>query len=173
MVPEMKKLKQIQLLLLDVDGVLTAGEIIYNDDNSETKVFNVKDGLGLRLLMAGGIQVGLVTGRRSNALRRRCEDLGISLLVDGVKDKAAALAHICASTGIPEHRTAFMGDDLPDLPIMRRTGCSIAVSDAHTRVRHQADVITDARGGRGAVREICEKILKAQGNWEDVLERFN
>lgn len=169
----MNKLKEIRLLLLDVDGVLTSGDIIYSEDNSETKVFNVKDGLGLRLLMASGIQVGLVTGRRSKALLRRCADLGISLIREGVKDKAAALGQICTSTGIPADRTAFMGDDLPDLPIMRRTGCAIAVSDAHPRVRQQADIITDAKGGRGAVREICEKILKSQGNWESVLERFN
>lgn len=169
----MDKLKEIELLLLDVDGVLTAGEIIYSEEKSESKIFNVKDGLGLRLLMSSGVQVGLVTGRRSRALVRRCEDLGISMLIDGTSDKATALDHICDKAGIPASRAAFMGDDLPDLPIMRRTGCSIAVADAHPIVRQQADIITNARGGQGAVREICEMILKARGSWEEVLERYN
>jgi 3-deoxy-D-manno-octulosonate 8-phosphate phosphatase (KDO 8-P phosphatase) len=169
----MEKLKTIRLLLLDVDGVLTGGEIIYTETTSESKVFNVKDGLGLRLLMEAGITVGLVTGRRSAALTRRCEDLGIGLIVDGVKDKAAALDRICAGTGISMQHVGFMGDDLPDLPIMHRCGVSIAVADAHPLVRRQADVVTEAAGGRGAVREICEKILIAQGLWESVLERFS
>ena len=169
----MDKLKEIELLLLDVDGVLTAGEIIYSEEKSEIKIFNVKDGLGLRLLMSSGVQVGLVTGRRSRALVRRCEDLGISMLIDGTSDKAAALNQICDKTGISASRAAFVGDDLPDLPIMRRTGCAIAVADAHPVVRQQADIITNARGGQGAVREICEMILKAKGSWEELLERYN
>ena len=171
--PSINKLKDIKLLLLDVDGVLTAGDIIYSEDNSESKVFNVRDGLGLRLLMASGVQVGIVTGRRSKALMRRCEDLGISIVIDGTSEKAAALDQICASSGISAAHMAFMGDDLPDLPIMCRTGCAIAVADAHPVVRQKADVITEARGGHGAVREICEKILKAQGNWDHILERYN
>ena len=169
----MEKLKAIKLLLLDVDGVLTAGDILYTDSGSEIKIFSVKDGLGLRLLMTAGITVGLVTGRRSAALLRRCKDLGISLVYDGVKDKAAALDQICASTGIAPQAMAFVGDDLPDLPIMDRTGVSFAVSDAHAIVRRQADFVTDAAGGRGAVREICEKILVAQGLWDKIVERFS
>ena len=117
--------------------------------------------------------MGLVTGRRSRALVRRCEDLGISMLIDGTSDKATALDRICDKAGISASRAAFMGDDLPDLPIMRRTGCAIAVADAHPVVRQQADIITNARGGQGAVREICEMILKAKGSWEELLERYN
>ena len=169
----MEKLKAVKLLLLDVDGVLTAGDILYTDSGSEIKIFSVKDGLGLRLLMAAGISVGLVTGRSSPALLRRCEDLGITLIYDGIKDKAAALEQICASTGIAPQHTAFVGDDLPDLPIMDRTGASFAVSNAHAIVRQRADFVTAAAGGCGAVREVCEKILTAQGLWDEIVERFS
>ena len=115
-------LKQISLILLDVDGVLTTGQVIYNDAGQETKVFHVRDGLGIRMLMEAGIQVGIVTGRRSMALVHRCRNLGIHLLKDGIRDKAAALEEILKETGVAAADTAFVGDDLPDLPIMRRVG---------------------------------------------------
>jgi len=166
------RLRRVKLLLLDADGVLTDGNIIYNDAGSEIKAFNVKDGLGIRLLMTAGIQVGIVTGRSSAALRQRCKDLGIDLLFDGVRDKAALLDSISEQTGICAEDMAFAGDDLPDLPIMRRVGFSFAVADAHRIVRDLADMVTDERGGRGAVRQICEAILDAQGLWEKVTERF-
>ena len=166
------KLKEIRLLLLDVDGVLTDGSIIYSDKASETKVFNVKDGFGLKLVMQAGIKVGLVTGRTSNALHRRCLDLGIAYLYDGVQHKARLLDEIVAETGISSDNTAFVGDDLPDLPIMRRVGLSIAVADAHERVRSRADWITSAAGGRGAVREVCDALLKARGKWDEIMELY-
>lgn len=164
------RLKRISLLLLDVDGVLTTGEVIYGDDGRETKVFNVRDGLGIRMLMQAGVRVGIVTGRRSMALVHRCSNLGIDLLEDGVRDKAAALAHILRTTGTTAAHTAFVGDDLPDLPIMRRVGVPIAVADAHERVRAIAQWTTHANGGCGAVREISECILKARGDWEALIE---
>lgn len=165
-------LKHISLLLLDVDGVLTSGQVIYNDAGQETKVFDVRDGLGLRLLMEAGITVGIITGRRSMALVHRCNNLGIRLLKDGVRDKAAALASIWEETGIAAGHTAFVGDDLPDLPVMRRVGVSIAVGDAHDLVRQAAVWTTKARGGRGAVREISERILKDQGKWDALIQRL-
>jgi 3-deoxy-D-manno-octulosonate 8-phosphate phosphatase (KDO 8-P phosphatase) len=168
----LEKLKQIQLLLLDVDGVLTDGSIIYNDDGSETKIFNARDGFGLRLVMSAGIKVGIVTGRRSKSLRHRCDNLGIGLLFDGIRDKAEALEEIAAQTGIDSKLTAFVGDDLPDLPIMKHAGLSIAVADAHEIVRQKADWTTRAPGGHGAVREVCEALLMATGLWDEVIARF-
>jgi 3-deoxy-D-manno-octulosonate 8-phosphate phosphatase (KDO 8-P phosphatase) len=165
-------LKKISLLLLDVDGVLTTGQVIYNDSGEETKVFDVRDGLGLRLLMEAGIKVGIITGRRSLALVHRCNNLGITLLKDGIRDKAAALENILQETGVPASQTAFVGDDLPDLPVLRRVGVPIAVGDAHDLVKQAAAWTTSARGGRGAVREISERILKARGDWDALIQRL-
>lgn len=165
-------LKQIALVLLDVDGVLTAGQVIYDDTGQETKVFHVRDGLGIRMLMEAGLTVGIVTGRRSMALVHRCKNLGINLLKDGVRDKAAALEDILKETGVSASATAFVGDDLPDLPIMHRVGVPIAVGDAHERVKQAAVLTTQANGGQGAVREISERILDAKGEWEPLIKRL-
>lgn len=169
---DMNKLKRIKLLLFDVDGVLTDGSIIYNDNGAETKTFNVKDGLGIKLLMEAGIRVGIVTGRTSKALYHRCKNLGISLVFDGIHEKASVLELISKKTGLLSEEIAFVGDDLLDLPLLRRVGLSIAVADAHETVIEHADMITSAKGGAGAVREICEAILKAQGLWDKILENF-
>ena len=166
------KLKRTKLLLLDVDGVLTDGSIIYSDSGAETKVFNVKDGLGIKLLMKAGVQVGIVTNRTSKTLNHRCNNLGISLIFDGVRDKASVLELISKQTGLPAEDIAFVGDDLIDLPLLRRVGLSIAVADAHETVIENVDMVTSAKGGAGAVREICEAILKAQGLWDKILERY-
>ena len=166
------RLKDIRLLLLDADGVLTNGSIIYDDQNIETKVFNVKDGLGIRLLLNAGIQVGIITGRASNALKNRCTNLGIENLYDGIHDKVSALDTILKKTGVKIGETAFVGDDLPDLSVLKKVGVSIAVRDAEETVRKHADIVTNAKGGEGAVREICEAILKAKGLWEDIIDSF-
>lgn len=165
-------LKDVRLLLLDVDGVLTDGSIIYDDKNVETKIFNVKDGLGIRLLLNAGIQVGIITGRASGALTNRCRNLGIENLYDGIKEKTSALNSILKKTGVKAEETAFIGDDLPDLPVLKKVGVSIAVRDAEETVRKCADIVTNAKGGRGAVREICEAILKAKGLWDDILDTY-
>ena len=167
-----KNLKDIQLLLLDVDGVLTDGSIIYSDGDSETKVFNVKDGYGIKLVMAAGVKVGLVTGRTSKALDRRCRDLGIRYVYDGVRQKDRLLDKIVLETGVDADNAAFMGDDLPDLALMKRIGLSIAVADAHEMIRNYANWVTTAPGGRGAVREVCDAMLKARGDWEQLMEQF-
>jgi len=168
---DINKLKHIKLLLLDVDGVLTDGCIIYNDNSVETKIFNVKDGLGIKLLMEAGIKVGIVTGRISKALYHRCNNLGISLIFDGVHEKTSVLEPILEQTGLLAEEIAFVGDDLPDLPLLRRVGLSIAVADAHETVIENVDMTTSVKGGAGAVREICEAILKAQGLWNKILKR--
>ena len=168
----LNKLKHIKLLILDVDGVLTDGGIIYNDNGVETKIFNVKDGLGIRLLMQAGINLRIATGRRSNALYSRCKNLGIEHIFDGADDKAAIFDLILDRTGVSAEQVAFIGDDLPDLALMKKVGLSIAVADAHKTVLKNANMVTSAKGGNGAVREVCEAILKAQGLWENILERF-
>jgi len=169
---ELQQFKNIRLLLLDVDGVLTDGSIIYNEHAEETKVFNVRDGLGIRLLQKAGIDVGIVTGRSSQALLHRCRNLGIELVFDNVRDKTAVLAKILKQLKISVQEIAFVGDDLIDLPVMRRIGLPIAVADAHELVRETALWTTAARGGHGAVREVCEALLKAQGKWRPILEGF-
>jgi 3-deoxy-D-manno-octulosonate 8-phosphate phosphatase (KDO 8-P phosphatase) len=166
------KLKKIKLLLLDVDGVLTDGSIVYNYQGQESKQFNVKDGYGMKLLMSAGIELGIVTGRRSEALTHRCNDLGIRLIFDGISDKSSVLEEIQQHTGISADSIAFVGDDIPDLALMRRIGVSIAVADAHENVRANADWVTSAPGGAGAVREVCEAILKSQGTWDTILEHM-
>ena len=167
-----EKLKHIKLILLDVDGVLTTGEVVYTDSGEEIKSFSVKDGIGLRMAMDCGLQAGIVTGRSSGALHHRCRNLGIDLVFDNVRDKAAKLAEIAAQTGIAAEHMAFVGDDLPDIPLMRRVGLAVAVADAAPEVIAAADLVTTAKGGRGAVRETCEALLKARGDWDAILERF-
>ncbi len=167
-----KKLNSIKLMLLDVDGVLTDGSIIYNDKGVETKIFNVKDGFGIRLLMDAGIKVGIITGRRSEVLYHRCKNLGINLIFDGIQNKGATLDDIIKKTDIPGHKIAFMGDDLPDLTLFKKVGFSIATADAHEVLCKNADMVTNHKGGNGAVREVCEKILQAKGLWEDILKSF-
>jgi len=166
------RLKRIRLLLLDVDGVLTDGSIIYDDQGMETKAFNAKDGLGMRLLMDAGIEIGLITGRSSKALKHRCQNLGISRLMDGVGDKAVALERVMSETGLTRDQIGFVGDDLPDMAIMARVGLRVAVSDAHPAVRDMAHMVTQQPGGRGAVRELCEAILEAKGLLEDILKKM-
>ncbi|SMC83593.1 3-deoxy-D-manno-octulosonate 8-phosphate phosphatase (KDO 8-P phosphatase) [Desulfocicer vacuolatum DSM 3385] len=166
------KMADIQLLLLDVDGVLTDGSVIYADTGAEIKTFNVRDGLGLRLLMKAGVQVGIITGRQSRALDMRCRDLGIDLVFQGVKDKLRVFNTILAKTKISAGLTAFMGDDLPDLSVYNAVGLFLTVSDAPFDLLSRAHGITTAGGGHGAVREVCEEILKAKGLWEKTVQGF-
>ncbi len=167
-----EKLNKIRLLLLDVDGVLTDGSIIYDDNGVQTKRFNVKDGLGLRLLMLAGIQVAIATGRSSKALQHRCRNLGITLVFDGLSTKRDVLNAIYEKTGIARNEIGFVGDDVMDIPLMISAGVSFAVSDAHESIISSADIVTCTKGGQGAVREVCEIILRARGAWDELIKRF-
>ncbi|MCG8620362.1 MAG: HAD-IIIA family hydrolase [Desulfobacterales bacterium] len=167
-----EKLQQLRLLLLDVDGVLTDGSITYTDAGEQIKSFNAKDGLGIRMLMDAGIDVGIVTARTSGALRHRCDNLKISLVFDGIKDKAEAFDAILRKTGLSAGQVGYVGDDLIDLPAMTRAGVAFTVADASADVKAHADITAILPGGRGAVREISEAILKAQGLWEKTLAGF-
>lgn len=167
-----QKLQAVELLLLDVDGVLTDGSLLYHADGSETKVFHTKDGFGIKMLLRHGIDVGIVTGRSGQALDRRCRELGISLRHEGISDKAGVLTAICDETGLLPGQMAFMGDDLPDLPLMKRVGLAIAVKNAHSLVAESADMVTSAGGGQGAVREICDALLTAKGHMQQIKENY-
>ncbi len=167
-----EKLARLKLLLLDVDGVLTDGTINYTDSGEEIKRFDSKDGLGMRLLMESGIRVGIITGRKSGALIHRCDNLGIDLVYDGVSDKAAVFDAVLQKTGVTAMQTGFAGDDLPDLPVLKKAGTAITVADAPACIKAHCDLVTFQKGGKGAVREICEAILKAGGKWETAVSKF-
>lgn len=159
----------IKLLLLDVDGVLTDGSIVYADDGTEIKRFHVRDGSGLKFWQRAGNRAAIVSGRTSKAVEMRAAELGVSPVLQGRPDKLPAFAEVLALTGLRPDEVCAIGDDLPDLPVLRRCGLAVAVADACPEVRAAAHYVTAAPGGRGAVREAVEWLLKSQGKWDDVL----
>ena len=167
-----KRCLPIELLLVDVDGVLTEGAIIYTSRGDEVKAFHVRDGSGLKFWLAQGKKAGLISGRRTETVLQRGIELGLRPIVQGVEDKAAALETILADLKLTPEQTCFVGDDLPDLPILRRVGLAAAVADACPEVQDAAHYVTAAAGGRGAVREVIELILKSQGTWDAVVARY-
>ena len=164
--------KNIKLLLLDVDGVLTQGEIIIGQTGELCKVFNAMDGLGITLAKSHGIQVGIVTGRSSDIVRHRAGELGIDILYMGVKNKLSILKEILAQGTYSIEEIAFMGDDLNDLPIIKNVGFSIAPANAAVEIRERAHYICRRSGGNGAVREAIEYILKNQGLWSQIINEY-
>ena len=167
-----RRAERIRLLCLDVDGTLTDGRLVYDGEGRETKAFHVLDGLGMQLLEDHGVAVALVTARRSAAVQARARDLGLQHVHTGVKDKAATLRLLCASLGLAANEVAHMGDDLPDLPALLLAGLAAAPANAHPWVAERVHFQSAARGGQGAVRELCDLILVAQGHQAAVLERF-
>ncbi len=157
---------------MDVDGVMTDGSITVNPDGSEQKTFNVKDGSGIKYLQRSDVKVAILSGRKSEPVDRRAEDLGIEHCRTGFKIKLPAYEDILEQVGVPDEAVCYIGDDLPDIPPMRRAGVPIAVADAVDEVKSRAAYVTAAPGGRGAVREVAEMILRAQGKWETVMERY-
>lgn len=164
-----ERARRLSFLLLDVDGVLTDGRLIYGARGEELKAFDVKDGLGIGLLRRAGLQVGLLSGRKSAALKARAGELGVSFLRMRCDDKATAFAELLAERDLAAEHVAYAGDDLPDLPVIVACGLSFAPSDAVEEVRRRAHCVVRAAGGRGAVREIAEILLKARGQWDEVL----
>jgi len=167
-----ERLCQIRLFLLDVDGVMTDGRIIFDDRGGETKAFDVKDGHGIKLLQRAGIRVGIITGRQSPVVDRRALELGIELVYQGAKDKLVPFKEILHSTGLGAAAVAYVGDDVVDLPILRRVGFAATVADAHEDVKPHVHYVSKHPGGRGAVREICDLLLKETGRWESVTARY-
>lgn len=168
----LKKIKFIKLLILDVDGVMTDGRIIYDDDGKETKVFDVKDGHGIKLLMRAGINVAIITARESKVVLHRAKNLGIEAVYQKAMDKVAAFEDIAKKKQLPPDEVAYMGDDLVDIPLLRRVGFAIAVKDAVEDVKKHVHYVTIRNGGCGAVREVCELILKTQGKWAEVTAKY-
>jgi YrbI family 3-deoxy-D-manno-octulosonate 8-phosphate phosphatase len=160
----------VKLLFLDVDGVMTDGRITINAQGEEIKTFDVKDGQGLKMLRSSGIEIAIISGRKSAVLEHRAKDLGIDCLNQGVEDKKALCRQLVKEKGLTKEQVASMGDDLPDLAMFEESGLCIAVADAVREVREAADFITKSKGGRGAVREVCEWLLKYQGKWDKALK---
>ena len=166
------KAAQILLVGLDVDGVLTDGALYFGPGGDEVKAFSSLDGHGLRMLQRAGIEVAIVSGRSSRALELRAANLGIDELHMGVEDKRTLLGEIAARRGITLARTAYMGDDVVDLPVLRACGFSAAPADGHEEVRARVDWVASAGGGRGAVRELCDLLLRAQGKWDAAMAEY-
>lgn len=159
------KARAIKLLLLDVDGVLTDGRIILDDRGVETKHFDVRDGQGIVLLMRASIEVGLITARNSKAVRYRAKELGLRIMRQGVQNKATTYGEIRRQSGLAETQIAYIGDDIADAEILRRVGLAVTVKDGWEELFRSVDYVTERPGGRGAVREVAELLLKAQNKW--------
>jgi 3-deoxy-D-manno-octulosonate 8-phosphate phosphatase (KDO 8-P phosphatase) len=166
------KLKKIKLLIMDVDGVMTDGRIIMDDDGRELKNFNVRDGHGIKVLQRFGIRVALLTGRKSMVVMHRAKDLDIKDVYQKVYNKKEVFEKIIKKHKISADEAAFIGDDIIDIPVLNRVGFSVAVADAVEVVKKSADFITKNKGGHGAVREVCEMILQAQGKWPEISAKY-
>ena len=167
-----EKIKSVKVLILDVDGVLTDGGIIIDDDGRETKRFDVRDGHGLKMLMRCDVEVIFLTGRESRVVEHRARDLGVSEVYQGAWNKLEVFDEIIKKRNISSESIAFVGDDVVDVPVLRRVGFSASVADAADDVKKCVDYVTENMVGRGAVREICEIILKVKEKWPEVAARY-
>ena len=164
------RIAAVRLLVLDVDGVLTDGRLYFSATGVESESFDVKDGHGIRLLLYCGVEVAIISGRASRSVEKRVQDLGVRHYYPGFRHKLEALDRLLHVTSIATEHVACMGDDLPDLPLMQRVGVTCAPADAHPEVLDYADWIATAAGGRGAVRELADLLLKQQSRWHEVVQ---
>lgn len=167
-----EKAKKLKLLILDVDGVLTDGRLFFDHQGNEYKSFNAQDGHGIKLLRQSGVEVAVISGRKSASVALRMQNLGISHVYQGFEDKREAFAELLVKLAITAEQAAHVGDDLLDLPIMVRVGLAVAVNDANPSVKHYAHWTTSRCGGQGAVREVCDLIMQAQGHFDAVLNAY-
>jgi 3-deoxy-D-manno-octulosonate 8-phosphate phosphatase (KDO 8-P phosphatase) len=167
-----EKAKKLKLLILDVDGVLTDGKLFFDHQGNEYKSFHARDGHGIKLLRQTGVEVAVISGRKSNSVALRMKNLGIEHVYQGHENKRAAFNEVIEKIGITSEQAAHVGDDLLDLPIMIRVGLSIAVADANFAVKQRADWYTKLPGGHGAVREVCDFIMQAQGHFDEVVNAY-
>ena len=167
-----EKAKKLKLLILDVDGVLTDGKLFFDNQGNEYKSFHARDGHGIKLLRQTGVEVAVISGRKSSSVALRMKNLGIEYVYQGHENKQAAFDEIIEKTGIPPEQAAHVGDDLLDLPIMIRVGLAIAVNDANFAVKQRAHWCTALPGGHGAVREVCDFIMQAQGSFDDIMNFY-
>lgn len=171
---EMKaNLADIQVLVIDVDGVLTDGTIVINSDGSESKFFSVLDGHGILLWRRAGLKIAFLSGRESEPTRRRAEELEVEYVFQDCHDKLDAIKAFLKQQGFSPDRIAYIGDDLPDLPVIRYVGFGVAVANAVDEVKQYADYVTMLPGGKGAVREVIEYILKETGRWPELMKRYS
>ena len=167
-----EKAARVRLLIFDVDGVLTDGSLFVGDDGQEYKAFNSRDGHGIKMLLKYGVEIAIITGRTSQVVEHRMANLGITHIYQGKLDKLPAYEELREKLGIGPEETAYVGDDVVDLPVMRRVGLAIAVQDAHPLVRQHSHWQTPSRGGRGAARDVCEMLMEAKGVLADELGRY-
>ncbi|MEX2113261.1 MAG: HAD hydrolase family protein [Pirellulales bacterium] len=167
-----QRCEPIELILADVDGVLTGGQIVYDNEGIETKQFHIRDGLGIKIWQRAGYRFGLITGRSSHIVKIRAAELGVELVRQTAEDKLPFAQEILHNLGLQPQQACYIGDDLPDLPVMRTVGLAVAVADACPEMREAAHYVTHLRGGEGAVRETIEMILKAQRRWDDLIQRY-
>ncbi len=168
----MRKAGGIRLLALDVDGVLTDGRLYFSEDGNELKTFDTQDGHGIKMLQQAGISCAIITGRNTQLVERRARNLGIAHLLQGREDKLVALRELTAQLDIPLQAVAYVGDDWPDLPAILAAGLGVAVANAHEELRQRADYTTRLAGGRGAVREVCDLLLRAQDRYAAALAPY-
>jgi 3-deoxy-D-manno-octulosonate 8-phosphate phosphatase (KDO 8-P phosphatase) len=169
---QLEIVKQLKLLILDVDGVLTDGRLFFDDNGKEYKCFHARDGHGIKLLRQTGVEVAVISGRKSNSVTLRMQGLGVEHVYQGHENKRAAFAEILQRLALTPEHVAYIGDDILDLPVMRQVGFAVAVRDANFAVKEQAHWQTQTAGGLGAVREICDLIMQAQGTFEGVLQTY-
>ena len=167
-----KRCARIEMLVLDVDGVLTDGRIVYTDAGEELKAFHVRDGSGLKLWTSLGKRVGIITGRTSPIVERRAKELDIAHVIQGAADKKAALVSLLKTAKVNADTACAVGDDIVDVPVLRACGVAVAVADACAEAKEDADYVTEAKGGHGAVRETIEWLLRAQGQWQTIVARY-
>jgi 3-deoxy-D-manno-octulosonate 8-phosphate phosphatase (KDO 8-P phosphatase) len=167
-----RRFKNIKLLILDVDGVMTDGGLTIGDDGQEYKTFHAHDGLGMKLLKASGVELAIITGRTSNVVKKRAESTGVAHFYQGAEDKLSAFHDLIKLANLPAETCAFMGDDVVDLPPMLQCGLALAVPDSPALVLQHAHYVTQKNGGRGAVREICELLMQAQGTFDAQMQPF-
>ena len=166
------KAKKIELVIFDIDGVMTDGGLFFDNQGGEYKAFNSLDGHGLRMLQECGVRVAVITGRKSELVEHRMRDLGVSLLYQGYRDKKPAFKALLKEVGLRKDQITYVGDDVVDLPVMSRVGLAIAVNDAHPLVKQHAHWTTPSGGGRGAARDVCEMLMQAQGTLETRLNSY-
>ncbi|HNS56925.1 MAG TPA: HAD family hydrolase [Smithellaceae bacterium] len=167
-----EKLQHIKILIMDVDGVMTDGRIIINDDGRETKNFDVRDGHGIKLVQRYGIEVALLTGRQSEVVKHRANELGITEVHQKIFNKKEVFVEILQKNNLNANQAAFIGDDIIDIPVLKEAGFSATVADAIDIVKKTVDYVTKKKGGRGAVREVCEMLLQAQGRWPEIAAKY-
>ncbi|NOX08103.1 MAG: 3-deoxy-manno-octulosonate-8-phosphatase KdsC [Gammaproteobacteria bacterium] len=168
----LSKASKIKLVIFDVDGVLTNGQLIFGDDGQEYKAFHSRDGHGMKMLIHNGIDIAIITGRTSNVVKHRMKNLGIQHVYQGKLDKRPAFIEIMEKLNLKREQVAYVGDDIVDLPVLLQAGFAVTVADGHSLVKQHADWVTPHNGGEGAARDVCEFILKAQDKLEDEFSKY-